>query len=170
MIRCFIALGSNLQQPLQQVQRAALSLAQLPQSRLLATSRWYQSAAVGPGEQPDYINGVSELLTDLPALALLSQLQTIEQQQHRQRLQHWGPRTLDLDLLLYGDSIIAEPTLTVPHPRMLQRNFVLYPLAELAPTLQLPTGVLLKDQLKQCPMDGLQLVDDSSSPTIAHPN
>jgi 2-amino-4-hydroxy-6-hydroxymethyldihydropteridine diphosphokinase len=167
MIRCYIALGSNLDNPLQQVECALQSLAKLPSSSLAATSPWYRSAAVGPGQQPDYINGVAELLTDLEPLPLLAAMQAIELQQHRQRLQHWGPRTLDLDLLLYGDEQIELPTLTVPHPRMLQRNFVLYPLFDIAPDLQLAAGNSLKNQLKQCPMGELQLVDSNSYSTMS---
>ncbi|MFA7554452.1 MAG: 2-amino-4-hydroxy-6-hydroxymethyldihydropteridine diphosphokinase [Spongiibacteraceae bacterium] len=167
MIRCFIALGSNLEQPLQQVNDALTKLAALPDSRLIAASPWYQSRAVGPGQQPDYINGVAELHTLQPPLELLSLLQAIENQHQRKRLQHWGPRTLDLDLLLYGEETINHPRLTVPHPRMLERNFVLYPLNDLAPDIHFATGQSLKQLLNHCPMDGLRLVDAPTSPTIA---
>jgi 2-amino-4-hydroxy-6-hydroxymethyldihydropteridine diphosphokinase len=167
MIHCYIALGSNLDKPLLQVQSAMQSLAKLPSSSLTAISPWYRSAAIGPGQQADYVNGVAELLTTLEPLPLLAALQSIEQQHHRQRLQHWGPRTLDLDLLLYGNERIELPTLSVPHPRMLERNFVLYPLFDIAPELRLPTGTTLKNQLKQCPMSDLRLVDSSTYSTMS---
>lgn len=166
MIRCFIALGSNLEQPQQQVNDALNELAALPGSQLKAVSPWYQSRAVGPGLQPDYINGVAELDTLQPALELLNLLQDIENHHQRKRLERWGPRTLDLDLLLYGDEVIDHPRLTVPHPRMLERNFVLYPLIAIAPELLLSSGQPLKQLLKQCSMDGLRLVDEPTSPTI----
>ena len=157
MQRCFIALGSNLQQPLLQVERAVEALAALPESELKAVSPWYRSVAVGP-EQPDYINGVAELYTAQAPLDLLALLQEIENLQHRKRQQRWGPRTLDLDLLLYGNRHIAEPTLLVPHPRMAERNFVLCPLYDLAPDLILADGISLKQQLADVGMQGLSLV------------
>ncbi|MEE8057677.1 MAG: 2-amino-4-hydroxy-6-hydroxymethyldihydropteridine diphosphokinase [Pseudomonadales bacterium] len=167
MVRCFISLGSNLEQPLAQVNRAAEELASLPESALISLSPWYQSAAIGPGEQPDYINGVAELHSIKKPLELLVLLQDIETKHQRQRLERWGPRTLDLDLLLYGNEIITEPTLTIPHPRMLERNFVLLPLFDIAPELKLPDGTSLKLRRDQCSPDGLRLVDPHSSPTIA---
>ena len=157
MQRCFVALGSNLEQPLLQVERAVEALKVLPESELKAVSPWYHSVAVGP-EQPDYINGVAELDTSQSPLNLLRLLQAIENAQQRKRLQRWGPRTLDLDLLLYADRQINEPDLVVPHPRMLERNFVLRPLYDLAPALVLAGGVSLKQQLARVGMQGLCLV------------
>ena len=157
MQRCFIALGSKLEQPLLQVERAVEALAVLPESELKAVSPWYRSVAVGP-EQPDYINGVAELYTAQSPLDLLVLLQGIENAQQRQRKQRWGPRTLDLDLLIYADKNIDEPTLVVPHPRMVERNFVLRPLYDIAPTLVLASGVSLKQQLARVGMQGLSLV------------
>ena len=168
MTRCFIALGSNLEQPLTQVNRAVQELAALPDTTLKTASCWYQSAAIGPGDQADYINGVVELYSQLKPLPLLAHLQAIENLHFRKRLQHWGPRTLDLDLLLYGDEIIEHPDLIVPHPRMQNRNFVLYPLSEIDPNLVFPDGNSLKKLLKQCPIKDLRLVENTSSPTIAH--
>lgn len=167
MTQCFIALGSNLEQPLQQVQSAAVELADIPQTRVISVSPWYQSIAIGPGEQADVINGVAEISTHLPPLELLAALQEIENIHQRVRVQRWGPRTLDLDLLLYGDQTINLPTLTVPHPRMMERNFVLYPLADIAPNLILETGVCVTDYLKEISPSGLGLVDPNSYPTIA---
>jgi 2-amino-4-hydroxy-6-hydroxymethyldihydropteridine diphosphokinase len=159
---CFIALGSNLNNPLQQVTKATLALSHLPNSQLVAISPWYQSDAIGPGKQDNYINGVVQLSTELPAHDLLKTLQQIEHDQHRVRIQHWGPRTLDLDLLLYADSIIATDTLTVPHPRMLERNFVLYPLYAIAPELILPDGSNLKHHYQQCNADNLTHIDTNT--------
>lgn len=154
-IRCFIGLGSNLSDPAKQLHSAAKALARLPDSRLTALSSLYQSRPLGAIAQPDYINAVVMLDTRLPAMALLDALQAIEQQQGRVRLQHWGPRTLDLDLLLYGAEQIDLPRLHVPHPEMQHRNFVLLPLAELAPELILPNGVALHQALATCGNDGI---------------
>ncbi|HCS63757.1 MAG TPA: 2-amino-4-hydroxy-6-hydroxymethyldihydropteridine diphosphokinase [Cellvibrio sp.] len=154
MALAYIGLGSNLEDPLAQVKRAFAELANIPQTSLLARSSIYSSHAVGP-EQPDYINAVALLDTQLAPLALLDALQAIEQAHQRVRIQHWGPRTLDLDLLLYGDQIIAEERLRVPHPYLTQRSFVLYPLADITPTLQLPDGTPLAALLSRCPADGL---------------
>ncbi len=158
MTHCFIGLGSNLEQPLQQVSRAVDELARIAGCQLLGHSPWYRSKAVGPGDQPDYINGVAALDCQLAPIALLDQLQAIENTHLRRRVEHWGPRTLDLDLLLYGEQQIAQPRLTVPHPLMLERNFVLYPLHDLAPELQLPDGTLLASLLDYCPKGELQII------------
>lgn len=154
MALAYIGLGSNLEDPLAQVTRAFAELAQIPNTSLLARSAIYSSRAIGP-EQPDYINAATLLDTRLAPLALLDALQAIEQTHQRVRIQHWGPRTLDLDLLLYGDEIIAEERLRVPHPYLTQRSFVLYPLADITPDLHLPDGTPLADLLKCCPADGL---------------
>lgn len=151
-MRCFIGLGSNLDSPIDQVKRALEELAQLPDTQLIQHSALYRSEPVGPAGQPDYINAVAELDTELDAECLLDHLQALEQAHQRVRLEHWGPRTLDLDLLLYGQETIATARLSVPHPWMTQRSFVLYPLAEIAPDLQLPDGSLLSFHLADCPM------------------
>jgi 2-amino-4-hydroxy-6-hydroxymethyldihydropteridine diphosphokinase len=166
MTRCFIAIGSNLQQPLDQVNRAVTELAALPNSSLQAVSRWYRSNAIGPGTQPDYINGVAELNSKQSPMALLRLLQTIENHHHRKRLQRWGPRTLDLDVLIYGELTVDDPDLTIPHPRMLERNFVLYPLMDIAPDLVLHNGLALSEFITSCPSTGLHLVQNKSSNTM----
>ena len=168
MISCFVALGSNLDQPLAQVQRAIVELQQLPHSQLLTHSPWYQSKAVGPGAQPDYINGVAQLQTTLPPHDLLHALQAIEEAHLRKRELRWGARTLDLDLLLYADQCINSDELIVPHPRISERNFVLYPLFDIAPQLQFPSGERLKDMVNHCANTGLSLVSADSSPTMRH--
>lgn len=150
MIRCYIGLGSNLEDPALQLQRAIAALRILPQSHLLTVSPLYRSRAIGPGDQPDYRNAVAALDTGLEPLALLDRLQAIEQAQGRIRTVRWAARTLDLDLLLYGDRVIANTRLQVPHPRMGERAFVLRPLADLAPDLILPGGIALSDLLAAC--------------------
>lgn len=133
----YIGLGSNLESPVEQVLQALNELATLPLSRLAAASSLYASRPVGPQDQPDFINAVAALETGLSPLALLDQLQALEQHHRRRRQRHWGPRTLDLDLLLYAHNHINTPRLRVPHPHMTTRAFVLAPLAELAPALEL---------------------------------
>ncbi|MBD3898435.1 2-amino-4-hydroxy-6-hydroxymethyldihydropteridine diphosphokinase [Halomonas sp. ML-15] len=143
--RAYIGLGSNLDDPLAQVQGALAALARLPLTRCVAASPCYASRPVGPQDQPDFINAVAALDTRLSPLALLDQLQAVEQRHRRRRLRHWGPRTLDLDLLLYDDTCLATSRLTLPHPHMASRGFVLLPLANIAPTLRLPDGRRIAD-------------------------
>ena len=154
----YIALGSNLHNPLQQMSEALIALAQLPQTQLLATSSFYRTQPVGVGTQPDFINAVASIETQLIPHLLLQQLVAIEHAQGRQRISGvWGQaRTLDLDILLYGDLQLDDQNLTIPHPRMYDRAFVLYPLADIAPTLQFPDGRLLTELLLNCSEEGLE--------------
>ncbi len=154
-MRCYIGLGSNLDDPLAQILTASQALEQIPHSRLLALSSCYRSAPLAGMNQPWYINRVAALDTDLAPEALLDALQAIEQQQGRNRTARWEPRTIDLDLLLYGEVMIDTPRLRVPHPEMAQRNFVLHPLAELAGNLILPSGQTLAQLRENCPDSGL---------------
>ncbi|WP_331346274.1 2-amino-4-hydroxy-6-hydroxymethyldihydropteridine diphosphokinase [Cellvibrio sp. UBA7661] len=163
MALAYIGLGSNLEDPLAQVTRAFDELAALEHTALVARSPVYSSLPIGP-EQPDYINAVALLDTQLKPLALLDALQSIEQAHQRVRIQHWGPRTLDLDILLYDNQIIQHPRLTVPHPYLTQRGFVLYPLADISPNLQLPDGQTLQALLHQCPFEGLVQLPDNCLP------
>lgn len=156
MQRCFIGLGSNLAQPREQLQHALQALAAVPQCRRGRVSPFYGNPAIGPGAQPDYVNAVVEVFTELEATALLAHLQQIENAQGRIRTERWGARTLDLDLLLYGDATIATDILQVPHPRLRERNFVLYPLRDIAPDLRLPDGTPLTALLDCCSDAGLQ--------------
>ena len=158
MITAYIGLGSNLAEPLAQVEDAARELAALAGCQLLALSPRYRSAPMGPTDQPDYINAVAALATRLEPLALLNALQAIEQQHGRQRLVHWGARTLDLDLLLYGEQVINQPRLNVPHPGLQERAFVLVPLADIAPQLILPGGQPLATLLSSALRAQLQVV------------
>lgn len=152
----YIGLGSNLADPLSQLARAVAALATLPQSHLMAQSPFYASRPVGPQDQPDFVNGAVHLRTGLTPLALLDALQAIEHAQHRERLRHWGPRTLDLDLLLFGETEIHHPRLTVPHIELPNRDFVLQPLLDLNPDLQLPDGRPIALLREQCADNGLR--------------
>ena len=135
----YIGLGSNLDNPELQLEMALAALDDIPDTSLVKYSSFYRSIPLGPGDQPDFINAVALLDTPLTAGQLLSQSQLIENRQGRVRGgQRWGPRILDLDILLYGDQVIDEPELTVPHPGIRYRNFVLMPLLELAPDLEIP--------------------------------
>jgi 2-amino-4-hydroxy-6-hydroxymethyldihydropteridine diphosphokinase len=146
----YIGLGSNLSHPLTQLKLALKALAELPNSQLLKTSAIYQTPAIGGLIQPDYLNAAVKLQTTLSAVALLRQLQLIEQQQGRIRGEKWGPRTLDLDLLLYGEQSIFTQELMVPHPGIMTRNFVIFPLVDLEPGLTLPSGESLLALKAQC--------------------
>ena len=135
MTVAYVGIGSNLDQPAEQVRRAFGELDRLPHTRLVRRSSLYRSAPVGYERQPDFINAVAELETGLPAERLLAELQAIEKSHGRSRSFRNAPRTLDLDLLLFGDASLSSPGLTVPHPRMRERAFVLQPLLEIAPQL-----------------------------------
>ena len=160
-MQVFIGLGSNLADPIAQIDTAINALKALPQSSFLTRSSLYSSPPMGPADQPDYINAVAELETTLSAHELLDQLQTIEEQQGRVRQRHWGERTLDLDLLLYGDQIFNDNRLQVPHPGIPLRSFVLYPLAEIAPDITVPGIGNIEQLLRHCPKDGLQRIENS---------
>lgn len=133
----FVALGSNLGDRRAHLDAALAALAVLPGTRLEAVSPLYETAPVGPAGQQDYLNAVARLSTTLGPFALLDALLAIEQARGRVRRERWGPRTLDLDLLLHGDTRLNDPRLTLPHPAMLGRAFVLVPLSDLAPDLVL---------------------------------
>jgi 2-amino-4-hydroxy-6-hydroxymethyldihydropteridine diphosphokinase len=149
-VRAFIALGSNLGDPVAQVRAGARELALLPDTRLCGCSALYRTAPVGLTDQPDFINAVCELDTTLSAPALLQALFAIERTHGRVRDRPGGPRTLDLDLLLYGDARLDEPGLHVPHPRLHERAFVLYPLHDIAPALVVPGHGPVADLLAGC--------------------
>lgn len=164
MVVAYVGLGSNLARPEIQLRTALTELDVLPQTRCLAHSSLYRSppmlAPGQPDKQPDYINAVAALNTGLTPTELLMALQSLENSHHRQRTERWGPRTLDLDILLYGDEIIDLPELTVPHPGLYERNFVLYPLAELvagqAEYLHIPGRGTLVSLLAACPRGELE--------------
>jgi len=138
-IRAYIGIGSNLNDPVAQVQEALGELEMLPDTILVSKSSLYRGKPMGPSDQPDYVNAVAGIDTLLSAVDLLQAMHRIEDLQGRDRQgEQWGPRTLDLDLLLYGEQHIATPELTVPHPGMHERDFVLVPLAEIAGDIELP--------------------------------
>jgi len=135
----YVGIGSNLQGPARQVENAAALLAEIPGTRLIATSSLYRSAAFGGIEQPDFVNAVAAVLTTLSPADLLGELQAIENRQGRERGEaRWGPRVIDLDLLVYSGEIIESAELSLPHPGIGERNFVLLPLVEIAPDLVIP--------------------------------
>lgn len=154
--RAYIGLGSNLDAPDEQLRSALQALGRIPQTRLAEASALYTSDSLLPG-QPRYTNAVAAIDTELAPLALLDALQAIEHEQGRVRAERWGPRTLDLDILLFADQVIDVPRLKVPHYHMHARPFVLYPLAELVPAdFHLADGRSLAQLLAACPFVGLE--------------
>lgn len=148
MIRVYLALGSNLADPLHQVQCALNALAAIPDTTLVATSSLYRTPPYGPPDQPDFLNAAVALDTRLDAESLLNHTQRIELEQGRVRKAHrWGPRTLDLDIMLFGEQTLNTPRLTVPHYDLHNRAFMLLPLLEIAPELCLPDGTRLAEIL-----------------------
>ncbi|MFO3906676.1 2-amino-4-hydroxy-6-hydroxymethyldihydropteridine diphosphokinase [Enterobacter hormaechei] len=150
MTLAYIAIGSNLASPLEQVNAAVQALGDIPQSRVVALSSFYRTPPLGPQDQPDYLNAAIAIDTALSADALLDNTQRIELQQGRERKEErWGPRTLDLDIMLFGDAEINTERLTVPHYDMKRRGFMLWPLFEIAPDLIFPDGESLSALLGQ---------------------
>jgi 2-amino-4-hydroxy-6-hydroxymethyldihydropteridine diphosphokinase len=143
----FIALGSNLQDPAAQVRAGMAALARLPETRVTAQSSLYRSAPAGYADQPDFVNAVAAVETTLAPHALLDALLAIERHRGRVREFRNAPRTLDLDVLLYGDLAIDDARLTIPHPRLHERAFVLVPLAEIAPDCRIPGRGAVADLL-----------------------
>lgn len=157
MSSAFIGLGSNLNDPVVQLKRARSLIGQIKDVREVAFSSLYSSQPMGASNQPDYVNAVIEVETTLSAFELLPALQRIEDLQGRVRIgDRWGPRTLDLDILLYNQDIIDTPELTVPHYGIGERAFVLYPLAEICPSLKIPGKGPIKKLLETCSLDGLE--------------
>ncbi|MDH3646174.1 MAG: 2-amino-4-hydroxy-6-hydroxymethyldihydropteridine diphosphokinase [Gammaproteobacteria bacterium] len=144
----FIAVGSNLDGPRAQVEAALVALGSIEDTCCVATSPLYQGPPMGPQDQPDYVNAVAALLTQLEPAALFSALLDVERALGRGGTgRKWGPRRIDLDLLLHGDNVREGRALTLPHPGLAERAFVLQPLADLAPTLRLPDGRRIADLL-----------------------
>jgi 2-amino-4-hydroxy-6-hydroxymethyldihydropteridine diphosphokinase len=162
-IEVYIGVGSNLDQPVQQVLDAKQALQQLPETDLIKFSTLYVSSPMGPQDQPNYVNAVAMLQTTLSAHQLLEHLQAIETQQGRVRKQHWGARTLDLDILLYGDQQINTADLVIPHTGITERAFVLYPLQEIAPELDIPGHGKLSELFNACPANGIQKLPETLS-------
>lgn len=154
----YLGLGANLDNPLRQLQAAVLALRAHPALHLSACSSFYASKPMGPQDQPDYVNAVVCIESDLAPLPLLDTLQHIENEAGRVREQRWGPRTLDIDILLYADQVIDSPRLQVPHPGLTEREFVLYPLLEIAPGLTLPDGHALQAIVNRIHAHGLHKI------------
>ena len=156
----YLGLGSNLDSPVDQINKARISIRGINRVTELVFSSLYVSAPMGPQNQPDYVNAVMAISTTLSPMALLNELQTIERSQGRIRGdQRWCARTLDLDLLLYGDQEIDLPELTVPHPGMVDRPFELYPLHDCAAGLNIPGKGNVSKLLEHCPIDGLRRLE-----------
>jgi len=155
LITAFIGLGSNLDDPPAQIRRALRALAALPGTRLVRHSSLYRNPPSGYLDQPDFVNAVARIETRLAARELLDHLLAIERAHGRVRDVPNGPRTLDLDLLLYGGLTVREPTLVVPHPRMLDRAFVLVPLAEIAPDAMVPGRGRIADLVRNVDASGM---------------
>ncbi len=155
MIKAYIGLGSNLDDPQSQLKKAIISLEMVPSTSVVKTSSFYRSKPVGPQDQPDYINAVVELDTELSASDLLDYLQAIENEQGRERKIKWGARTLDLDILLFGDEIINDDRLQVPHVEMHHRGFVLLPLNEIFSDCMIPGVGAVSSLLQEDDTDDL---------------
>lgn len=162
-VPAWIGLGSNLDDPPAQLRRALAALADTANITLQAVSPFYRSAPMGPADQPDYVNAAARIMTTLAPEALLAVLQTIEQQQGRVRGRRWGERTLDLDLLLYADVRIHTDALVVPHPGLAERRFVLQPLVDIDPALQLPDGTPVLRLLAECTAPPLTRLADPAA-------
>jgi 2-amino-4-hydroxy-6-hydroxymethyldihydropteridine diphosphokinase len=161
-VRAYVALGSNLDDPAAQVRAGTQALGMLPGTRLVCCSSLYRTAPVGVTDQPDFINAVCALDTGTPAGALMQALLDIERAHGRQRAIPGGPRTLDLDLLLYGELTCHEPGLTLPHPRLHERAFVLYPLSEIAPGLSIPGHGRIETLLAGCAGQAIERLEPSN--------
>lgn len=162
----FIALGANMGEPQQQLQKAVDSIAAHPQITPLAMSKMYRSKPHGVSEQSDFINAVLEVRTTLNPQELLVELQAIELQHGRDRSENavrWGPRLLDLDIILYAKISLTSPSLTLPHPLAYQREFVLQPLCDLNPSLNLPGYGRVDELLKKLPLEHLEAVKDGET-------
>lgn len=159
-IDAYIGLGSNLQNPQQQIAEAIQQITDLDNVRQVRVSSLYRTAPIGPQDQPDFINAALRMQTCLPPLTLLAELQAIEQLHGRVRQQHWGARSLDLDVLLYGEQVIDLPVLRVPHVELTHRAFVLKPLADLMPLdFGIPGFGTLAEALASCPPDRVERLD-----------
>ena len=151
----YIGLGSNLNNPKEQIKQALMALDATTDVKVVDLSSLYQSKPVDGSEQPDYLNAVCKVDTHLTALELLKVCQAIEQAQHRVREKKWGARTIDLDIIIYGAQVIASKQLVVPHPEMMNRHFVLVPLHEIEPDLKVPVLGPLEEIMDQVDTSGL---------------
>ncbi len=158
----YVGIGSNLGDPVDHVRQAIDELGRIADTQRVASSGLYASPPMGPPDQPDYVNAVAQLRTGLTPLALLDALQAIERHHQRTRDgQRWGPRTLDLDVLLYDHSSIDDDRLTVPHPGLHQRAFVIYSLLEVAGDIDIPGRGSLRALAARCPRGGLKRLESA---------
>jgi 2-amino-4-hydroxy-6-hydroxymethyldihydropteridine diphosphokinase len=155
----YVGIGSNLESPRDRVLEAFERMAALPTTRLALRSQLYLARPMGPQNQPDFVNAAAGLLTQLTARELLNGLLGIERTMGRDRQERWGPRVIDLDLLWMVDSALEEPGLTVPHPGVSMRNFVLYPLADIAPTIKIPRVGKVLDLKRDAGGDGISVLE-----------
>ena len=165
-VTCYVGLGSNLANelgsPVEHLQYAFKMMQDEEKIRSVRISSFYTSVPMGPQDQPDFVNAVAGFETKMTPLELLIFCQSLEQQAKRARLRHWGERSLDVDILLYGDEQIAEPTLTIPHAGLHERNFVLIPLRDLAPELMI-NGKSIVDYPQSSDWAGLKLLESNAS-------
>ena len=154
-----MAIGSNLDRPLAQVNEGFARLENLPATGWLLRSRLYGTRPLGPQDQPDFVNAAAGILTQLSARELLEGLLRIEKTMGRERRQRWGPRVIDLDLIWMPGETIDEPGLTLPHPGVSSRNFVLYPLADIAPMLEIPGHGKVSELLRAVGDDGMSVLE-----------
>lgn len=160
MTTAFVGLGSNIGNSVAEVQRAVTALVGAVDIHVLAASPCYRTKPMGSIKQEWFVNAVVQLVTSLSAESLLRVLQEIERDQERVRGERWGPRTIDCDLLLFGQQVIDTPLLTVPHPGLTTREFVLYPLADIAPDWVLPSGEVVSDLLAGLPRRGMERLQE----------
>jgi 2-amino-4-hydroxy-6-hydroxymethyldihydropteridine diphosphokinase len=156
----YIGLGSNMEDPVAQLKHSLDALATHPDIEVTAVSRFYRNPPMGPQDQPDYVNAAARLETGLEPEPLLDALQSIENAQGRDRNErHWGPRTLDLDILLYDELFVDTERLTIPHPGIVSRPFVLQPLSDIDPDLVIPGHGSVKHLLEHCDTYWLEVID-----------
>ena len=153
-----VALGSNLEDPIKQVKKAIQEISDIEKTSVVSASSLYITKPVGPQDQPFFINAVAVIETALSSENLLNKLQEVEQAHRRVRKQHWGPRTLDLDILFYGNEFINTRRLIVPHPEFKNRVFTIIPLLELKPDYQMPDGTSVKTLVSFLPQEDLKLM------------
>lgn len=160
-VTAYIGIGSNLADPVAQIQTARRDINALENVKELCFSDLYASPPMGPQDQPDYVNAVMAISTSIPPMDLLHLLQSVENEHGRVRGRRWGERTLDLDILLYGDVQMQIEALTLPHPGISQRAFVLLPLSDCAPDLEIPGQGKLSALFANCPLNGIQKLESA---------
>ncbi|CAH9018850.1 2-amino-4-hydroxy-6-hydroxymethyldihydropteridine diphosphokinase [Candidatus Nitrosacidococcus sp. I8] len=167
MASVYIGLGGNLDCPKSHISQGLIELNHLPNTKYIICSSFYQSKPMGPQDQPDYINAVAKIITMLTPENLLLCLQQIEKNHQRIKTRHWGERTLDLDILLYEDIQLKTVRLTIPHPRMHERGFVMYPLEEIAPHLIIPSMGHIRELIPHCIYTDITKLDETPYPISA---